>query len=97
MDRIDRLTLDLMGHQCALDSSTVVGDQDAMENIKARRDALRNEIAADFRAMVAALEKYEMAEQYADEHGVAAVTTIELLTEAYEAGHAILARVKGES
>ena len=98
MDRIDRLTLDLVGHQCALDSSTVVGDQDAMENLQARRDALRDEISADFRAseelvaeLVGALETLldilEYNKPRSDPNGE--------YTRGIEAAQVTLARVKG--
>ena len=96
MDRIEELLVEMCRAQGQATEYRVQGKNEEMRGAVGRRDHLWKRTAADWRAMVEALEKYEMAEQYADEHGVAAVTTIELLTEAYEAGHTVLARVKGE-
>ena len=97
MDRIEMLIVALIGVQSDITSDLHAGfSWENLKEYRVRRTAIRTQIADEYRAMVEALEKYEMAEQYADEHGVAAVTTIELLTEAYEAGHTVLARVKGE-
>ena len=97
MDKIEERLRRLLGwqHQVVRMETGALPDHDLASSYK-YRDAHRDAIAADWREMVMALEKYEMAEQCADKHGVAAVMTIELLTEAYEAGHTVLARVKGE-
>jgi len=96
MDRIEGLLYRLTAYQNEVTYYSEVDDLALMREAQGKRNRLSTQIAADWRAMVEALEKYEMAERCADKHGVAAVMTIELLTEAYEAGHTVLARVKGE-
>ena len=94
MDRIDRLLQELLIEQ---DVVTVTDSPFA----KDRRDALRNEIAADFRAMVEALEEVEWLPWYyhGTRRGKRCPWCIHLQTNGHSDDcqrQALLARVKGE-
>jgi len=89
MDRIEERLGQLIDEQHGV---TVMLSQKARNRYIQRRDALRNEIAADFRAMVAALEGMLAAaidgDYSYDEHGGEWPEIVQ--------ARAALARVKGE-
>ena len=112
MDRIDELLVRLIDeqdtatfHQCMRSPNRAVADLDRSKAL-IRRDALRDEIAADWRAMAEALEeaKEQIRHDYESEAELRAIGA-ELGVSEWEAFmpivwhklNATLARVKGES